>query len=84
MKSHAKQTSDPTLDTLMRELSDTRFALSQAYARFNSTADINLVDACVFELNAIESRYNYLLRSIKEHGEKAALNPLSEDTAKWT
>ena len=58
--------SDPKLQELFTELSDTRFALAQAYVRFDNTTEPELVDACIFELNALQSRYNYLLRLVKD------------------
>ena len=60
--------SDQRLQELFTELSDTRFALAQAYVRFDNTTEPELVDACIFELNALQSRYNYLLPLVKESG----------------
>jgi len=75
--------SDPKLQELFTELSDTRFALAQAYARFDNTTEPELVDACIFELNALQSRYNYLLRLVKESGGIAAARIYSEGAATW-
>ena len=71
--------SDPKLQELFTELSDTRFALAQAYVRFDNTTEPELVDACIFELNALQSRYNYLLRL----GGIAASRIYSEGAATW-
>ena len=43
----------------------------------------DLVDACVFEINAIQSRYNYLLRVIKESGGEAECRICSEGVCSW-
>ena len=51
---------------LMRSLSHTRTLLSQAYGGFNSTSDNDLIESYVFEINALQARYNYLLRRVKE------------------
>ena len=75
--------SDPKLQELFTELSDTRFALAQAYVRFDNTTEPELVDACIFELNALQSRYNYLLRQIKERSGEAVYKTCSEGVAKW-
>ena len=75
--------SDPRLQELFTELGETRFALSQAYVRFDNTTEPELVDACIFELNALQSRYNYLLRLIKERGGVAAAKIYSEGAATW-
>ena len=65
------------------ELRDTRVALSQAYARFNAVCAPELVDACVYEINAELSRYDYLLRQIKERSGEAVYKTCSEGVAKW-
>ena len=45
---------DDSLQELFNELSDARIALAQAYTRFNTTVEDELVDACVFEINALQ------------------------------
>jgi len=42
-----------------------RCSLNQAYAAFNMADDADLIEACVFEINALQARYNYLLRQAK-------------------
>ena len=74
---------DSSLQELFTDLSEMRFALSQAYPRFNSAVEPELVDACVFEINAIQSRYNYLLRVIKESGGEAECRICSEGVCSW-
>ena len=58
---------DASMQELFSELSDTRFALSQAYARFN----------------AVLSRYNYLLRQIKARGGTAEQRTCTEGAGAW-
>ncbi len=74
---------DAELQELFGELSDTRFALAQAYTRFDNTTEPELVDACIYELNALHSRYGYLLRLVKERGGIAAAKVYSEGGSKW-
>ena len=74
---------DSSLQELFTELSDTRFALSQAYAHFNRVTEPELVDASIFEIRAAQSRYNYLLRVIKEHGGVAACKAYTEGVSSW-
>lgn len=50
---------------LMEEMAQTRLLLNQAYADFNAHSDPDLVDACVFTINALRSRHSYLVRQIK-------------------
>lgn len=74
---------DASMQELFRELNETRVALSQAYDRFNAVCAPELVDACVYDINAAISRYDYLLRQIKERGGIAVCKTCSEGVAKW-
>ncbi len=49
----------------MEGVAQTRVQLNQAYAQFNLHSDPDLVDACVYEINALRSRYSYLVRQVK-------------------
>ena len=51
---------------LMASLSHTRALINQAYGGFNSVSDSDLIESYVFEINALQARYNYLLRRVKE------------------
>ena len=74
---------DASMQDLFSELSDTRFALAQAYARFNAVYEPELVDACVYEINAVLSRYDYLLRQVKARGGAAQCRACTEGAATW-
>lgn len=58
------------LHTLHQGLHQTRVQMNQAYSNFNSTGDSDLIESYVFELNALEARYAYLLRRVKELEQK--------------
>ena len=51
---------------LLRTLAHTRVLINQAYTGFNNTQDDDLIESYVYEINALQARYNYLLRRIKE------------------
>lgn len=51
---------------LLRELGKTRALIAQAYTGFNTAQDSDLIESYVFEINALRSRYCYLLRRVKE------------------
>ena len=72
-----KHSTDPTLRELERELYSTTQALKEAYIRFDYVCDSELIDACIFEINALKARSNYLLRRIKgaEWPERALRHP---------
>ena len=51
---------------LMSSLNHTRTLINQAYGSFNTVCDGDLIESYVFEINALQARYNYLLRRVKE------------------
>lgn len=51
---------------LKASLAHTQTLINQAYGSFNHTSDSDLIDSYVFEINALQARYNYLLRRIKD------------------
>ena len=51
---------------LMTSLARTRTQINQAYGGFNTASDGDLIESYVFEINALQARYNYLLRRVKE------------------
>ena len=53
---------------LMEGMKQTRDQLNYAYAQFNIYTDPDLVDACVYEINALQSRYSYYGRRVKALG----------------
>ena len=61
-----KCSSDPALRELERELQANTQALKDAYLRFDYVCDNDLVESCIFEINALKARSNYLLRQIKQ------------------
>ena len=50
---------------LQESLERVRLELNQAYTAFNMADDEDLVESCVFEINALQARYNYLLKQAK-------------------
>lgn len=51
---------------LLEGLARTRTLIAQAYSCFNSVREPELIESYVFEINALQSRYSYLLRRVKE------------------
>ena len=52
--------------TLAECLTQTRALIAQAYQGFNAVRDPDLIESYVYEINALQSRYSYLLRRLKE------------------
>lgn len=48
------------------EIGAIRSGLDEAYAQFNSTTDGDTLDACIFEISALRSRYNTAIKSYRE------------------
>lgn len=57
---------DEERTALLEGLSRTRTLIAQAYSGFNSARDPDLIESYVFEINALQARYSYLLRRVKE------------------
>ena len=51
---------------LLESMAATRRLLNQAYQGFNAHSDPDLVESYVYESNALESRYSYLVRRMKD------------------
>mgnify|MGYP004507964629 CR=1 FL=1 len=50
---------------LEESLENTRVLIAQAYAGFNAASDGELVESYVYEIQALQTRYSYLLRQRK-------------------
>ena len=61
-RDHARQ---KERQELMNSLSQTRTLINQAYGCFNTTSDNDLIESYVYEINALQARYNYLVRQMK-------------------
>lgn len=59
---------------LTESLDRTRILIHQAYASFNNADDSDLIESYVYEINALQSRYSYLLRRLKELGVAEAVS----------
>lgn len=62
---------------LMEGLERTKILINQAYNGFNRESDPDLIESYVFEINALQSRYSYLLKRVREM-EGAAVLPAME------
>ena len=60
-----KDTLWPTDKELRQELDQINRQLKEAYDRFNYACEPELVEASIYEINALKARSDYLLRCIK-------------------
>lgn len=49
----------------LSEMDEIRDQLRCAYAAFDNTTDRDMMDACIFEINALKARYNGAVINIK-------------------
>lgn len=60
-----QKTPSPEMLELEQSLQATRALIAQAYAGFNSVSDGDLVESYIYEIQALQARYSYLLRRRK-------------------
>jgi hypothetical protein len=49
------------------ELEEMHVELGEAYASFNSISEPELLDACIYQISALRSRYDTALRRMKRN-----------------
>ncbi len=49
----------------LNEMREIRAQLHCAYSAFDSVTDSDMMDACIFEISALKSRYNYAVANIR-------------------
>lgn len=52
-------------EELLKEIEEIKRSLETAHSNFENASDPDLVDSCIYEMNAIQYRYKYLLRQIQ-------------------
>lgn len=53
-------------ERLRADLEVTKRSLEAAQSNFQNVVDAELIDCCIYEVNAAQSRYAFLLRKLKE------------------
>ncbi len=53
-------------ERLRADLEATKRSLESAQSNFQNVVDEELIDCCIYEVNAAQSRYAFLLRKLKE------------------
>jgi hypothetical protein len=62
---------DLTLPSLKDDMKKTRSALEVAYPGFDHAVDVDMVDSYIFQINALQKRYAYLLSQVSSLPETA-------------
>lgn len=53
-------------EELMEELRETQMRLNEANARFDMVTQPELIEQCVYEINALKARHAYFIRVLRE------------------
>ncbi|MDF2513006.1 MAG: hypothetical protein K0S04_2872 [Herbinix sp.] len=55
----------PKENYLINEINKTKIALEAAYSNFENVVDPDLIDSCIYQLNAVQNRYRFLIKEAK-------------------
>ena len=75
---NSKHTTDneKTYALLLYDLKKTKSDLELAYSNFENVVDPDLIDCCIYQVNAAQLRYKFLLSRVKQIEDSYAKNPL--------
>lgn len=51
---------------LLEDMAAAKYALDNAYSNFEHVIDPDLIDSWIFEMNAMQKRYKFLLKRVKQ------------------
>ena len=63
--SRRKQSKVSNKSLLLDEINKTKMEMEAAYSHFENVVDPDLIDSCIYELNAVQTRYKFLLKQAK-------------------
>lgn len=70
------KTYDEHYTLLLADLTRTKNNLDSAYANFQNVVEPDLIDSYIYEVNAMQLRYKFLLGRVKQFEDSYAKNPL--------
>lgn len=71
---HEKTPLELEQEFLQEQLLETKSAMEAAYSNFENVLDPDLIDCYIYELNAAQKRYNFLLNEVRKI-ERASRTP---------
>lgn len=77
-KKNKKDKNDLHREELLRELEATKNAMETAYANLSYVVEPELIDCCIYELNAVQLRYKFILSQVKDYEALSYGNNLSK------
>lgn len=80
----ARRPAPPSREELLRqELRSAAQELALAYDRFDQAAEPELVEACIYEIQAVHARYSYYYRAIRACEGDGAAAASTGEAAVW-
>lgn len=64
--SRKKPTPPDQRNSLLHDIARTKFDLDIAYSRFENVVDPEMIDSYIYEVNAVQKRYNFLIGRAKQ------------------
>lgn len=65
---------------LVKEIEAVKAELRNVQNRFDLCTDFDITDACIYEMEALEARYRYLIKKAKKaHAEQAPVYTMKQD-----
>lgn len=58
----------PVYDVTLQQIRDTSERLANAYSRFESESNEDLLDSIIYEIQSLKALYRYLIKQAKEKG----------------
>ena len=77
-KKNKKDRIDLHREELLKELEATKNAMETAYANLSYVIEQELIDCCIYELNAVQLRYKFILSQVKDYEALSYGNNLSK------
>lgn len=65
-KSSKNTAQKQSYDDLLQDIAAAKSALDNAYANFENVVDPDLIDCYIYEMNAVQKRYKFLLKRAKQ------------------
>lgn len=61
------------IDELMEELKEARDAIDAVYTNLSYVVEPDMIDCCIYELNALQLRHKIILNQVKEQEARACM-----------
>lgn len=69
-KKKEKEYEDEKRKELLMELDEAKNAINAIYTNFSYIVEPDMIDCCIYELNALQLRYKILLNQVKNEEDK--------------